>query len=81
MLLQPFLNFLYEKTHMLSKKVFVNCKIFQYWIKKNVSLHVSPKNCFLEPNLIQKPTKKTKKNILKECVECFFHIKIERIGF
>ena len=79
MLLQPFLDFLYDKTHMLSKQVFVNCKIFQYWIEKNVSLYVSPKNCFLDPNLIKKPEEK--KFHPTKCVEWFFHIKIERIGF
>ena len=36
-------------------------------IEKNVSLHVSPKNCFLEPNLIQKPTKKQNCHQKKMC--------------
>ena len=67
MLLKPFIYFWYEKMHMLSKKVFENCKIFQNWIEKNVSLHVSPKNSFLEPNLIQKPTKKQNFHPKKIC--------------
>ena len=75
MLLQPFL-FIWQNAH----EVFVNCKIFQYWIEKNVSLHVSPKNCFLEPNLIPKPTKNQNYHP-KKCFEWSNHIKIERIGF
>ena len=67
MLLKQFVDFVYKKTHMLLKKVFVNCKTFQYWIEKNVSLHVSPKNSFLEPNLIQKPTKNQNCHPKKMC--------------
>ena len=54
----PFLDFLKDKMHLLSTKVFANCKIFIYWNEKKTFLfYVSPKNSFLEPNLIQKPTK------------------------
>ena len=38
---------------------------------KNVSLHVSPKNCFLEPNLIQKPTKNQNCHPKKMCLVVF----------
>ena len=58
--------FIQKNAHVV-KKVFVNCKIFQYWIEKNVSLHVSPKNSFLEPNLIQKPTKNQNFHPKKMC--------------
>ena len=34
MLLQPFLEFLRDKRHMLSTKVFVNYEILKYWIEK-----------------------------------------------
>ena len=65
---------------MLSTKVFVNCKIFKYWIEKNIFFNVSPKNSFLEPNLIQKPTKNQNFHT-KKILEWFFHTKIKRIGF
>ena len=42
---------------MLSTKVLVNFKIFNIGLKKKHFFHVSPKNSFVEPNLIQKPTK------------------------
>ena len=29
------IHFFIDETHMLSLKVFVNCKIFKYWIKKH----------------------------------------------
>ena len=59
MCLQPFSDFLKDKTHMLSEKVVVNSKIFKYWIeRKNYFFDVSPKYSFLEPHLIQKQTKK-----------------------
>ena len=66
---------------MLSTTVFVNGKIFKYWIEKNIFFDVSPKNSFLEPNLIKKPTKKIKLSSKKKCVEWFFPIQIECIGF
>ena len=46
---------------MLSTTDFENFEIFKYWIEKNIFFNVSPINSFLEPNLIQKPTKKKKK--------------------
>ena len=52
--------FFKSQKHMLSTKVFVNCNIFKYLIKKKTFFYVSPNNSFMEPNLIQKPTQKTK---------------------
>ena len=57
MLLKHFSIFYKNKTHMLSTTVFINCKIFKYWIEKNIFFDVSPKNSFPEPNLIHKPSK------------------------
>ena len=42
---------------MFSTTVFLICKVFKYWIEKNIFFYVSPKTSFLEPNLIQKPSK------------------------
>ena len=59
--------FIQKNIHVVKKKKNLNGKIFQNWMEKNVSLHVSPKNCFLEPNLIQKPTKKQNPHKKKIC--------------
>ena len=56
-LLQPFLDFYTTKRTICQKQLLVIIKYFNIGLKKNVSLNVSPKNCFLEPNFIQKQTK------------------------
>ena len=79
---------------LISHNMFSKTNTFNFYIKKSLVIffldnfflngffgsNSAPKNCFLEPNLIQKPTRD--QNIHpKKNVEWFFYIKIERIGF
>ena len=76
-----FLTFYKKKTQMLSKKVFVSCKIFKYWIEKNVLLHVSLTKLFSGAEFDSKTYNKPKFSPKKKCVKLFFHIKFLCIGF
>ena len=58
----------------------IHFKILKYWFLKKYLFDVSPKNSFLEPNLIERPTKKQNFH-KKKCFEWFIPIKIECIGF
>ena len=55
-----FLIFLKDKMHMLSAKVFVNCKIFKYWIEKTYFFYVHPKKTVFKSQIWSKNLQKNK---------------------